>query len=135
MSFGVFIGVINFANIIADMICCAVIGFFLVGLVPISFNFSGEMAYPESEATSSAQGSTHRSRVGPRQPDSVLGKICARQRCARTPGSALLQSCGDMLGVVIIEISKYLVKMNLEIISGKIPINVKLIGYNWHDYR
>ena len=36
------------------MICCAVIGFFLVGLVPISFNFSGEMAYPESEATSSA---------------------------------------------------------------------------------
>ena len=72
MSFGVFIGVINFANIIADMICCAVIGFFLVGLVPISFNFSGEMAYPESEATSSAQGSTHRSRVGPRQPDSVL---------------------------------------------------------------
>ena len=46
------------------------------------------------------------------------------------PGSALLQSCGDMLGVVIIEISKYLVKMNLEIISGKIPINVKLIGYN-----
>ena len=67
------------------MICCAVIGFFLVGLVPISFNFSGEMAYPESEATS----------------------------------SALLQSCGDMLGVVIIEISKYLVQMDLELISGK----------------
>ena len=67
------------------MICCAVIGFFLVGLVPISFNFSGEMAYPESEATS----------------------------------SALLQSCGDMLGVVIIEICKYLVQMDLELISGK----------------
>ena len=67
------------------MICCAVIGFFLVGLVPISFNFSGEMAYPESEATS----------------------------------SALLQSCGDMLGVVIIEISKHLVQMDLELISGK----------------
>ena len=47
------------------------------------------MAYPESEATS----------------------------------SALLQSCGDMLGVVIIEISKYLVQMDLEIISGKFSKN------------
>ena len=48
------------------------------------------MAYPESEATS----------------------------------SALLQSCGDMLGVVIIEISKYLVQMDLELISGKCVFTV-----------
>ena len=96
VSFGVFIGVINFASILADMICCAVIGFFLVGLVPISFNFSGEMAYPESEATS----------------------------------SALLQSCGDMLGVVIIEISKYLVQIELALISGKLFL---LFGCNIHS--
>ena len=78
------------------MICCAVIGFFLVGLVPISFNFSGEMAYPESEATS----------------------------------SALLQSCGDMLGVAIIEISKYLVQIELELISGKLFLQ---FGCNIHS--
>ena len=67
------------------LILGSVIGFFLVGLVPISFNFSGEMAYPESEATS----------------------------------SALLQSSGDMLGVVIIEISKYLVQLDMEVLSGE----------------
>ena len=43
------------------------------------------MAYPESEATS----------------------------------SALLQSSGDMLGVVIIEISKYLVQLDMEVLSGE----------------
>ena len=91
VSFCVFIGIINLASILADMICCAVIGFFLVGLVPISFNFSGEMAYPESEATS----------------------------------SALLQSSGDMLGVLIIEISKYLVQLDPGIISGKQNLLIK----------
>ena len=67
----------------ASMIMYATMGFFFIGLVPISFNFSGEMAYPESEATS----------------------------------SALLQFSGDLLGVVIIEISKKLVKLGKETLT------------------
>ena len=53
------------------------------------------MAYPESEATS----------------------------------SALLQSSGDMLGVVIIEISKYLVQLDMEVLSGE---RVQYIEHMWY---
>ena len=77
---------IKYSSIVVDMICCGLMGFFLIGLVPISFGFSGEMAYPESEATS----------------------------------SAILISCGDLLGVVIIEISKYLVDLEYDFLSGKL---------------
>ena len=37
-----------------DAIVAALIGFFMIGIVPICFNFGGELIYPESEATGSA---------------------------------------------------------------------------------
>jgi len=93
VTFGLFVAIISFPNIILFIICCAFLGFFLIGLVPISFGFSGEMAYPESEATS----------------------------------SAILISCGDLLGVVIIETSKYLISLNQQSLTGPLITSIFLI--------
>ena len=95
LSFGVFVLTLKYyASIVVNMICSSLMGFFLIGLVPISFGFSGEMAYPESEATS----------------------------------SAILITCGDLLGVVIIEISKYLVELDEDFLSGKLGTPLLMVS-------
>ena len=54
LSLSAFVYVGTFGIFWLDAIVAALIGFFMIGIVPIFFNFGGELVYPESEATGSA---------------------------------------------------------------------------------
>ena len=54
LSLSTFVYVGTFGIFWLDAIVAALIGFFMIGIVPICFNFGGELVYPESEATGSA---------------------------------------------------------------------------------
>ena len=54
LSLSAFVYVGTFGIFWVDAVVAALIGFFMIGIVPICFNFGGELVYPESEATGSA---------------------------------------------------------------------------------
>ena len=54
LSLSAFVYVGTFGIFWADAVVASLIGFFMIGIVPICFNFGGELVYPESEATGSA---------------------------------------------------------------------------------
>ena len=54
LSLSAFVYVGTFGIFWVDAVVASLIGFFMIGIVPIFFNFGGELVYPESEATGSA---------------------------------------------------------------------------------
>ena len=54
LSLSAFVYVGTFGIFWVDAVVASLIGFFMIGIVPICFNFGGELVYPESEATGSA---------------------------------------------------------------------------------
>ena len=77
LSLSAFVYVGTFGIFWLNAIVAALIGFFMIGIVPICFNFGGELVYPESEAT----------------------------------GSALLTCSANLIGFIVIEISKAIFKI------------------------
>ena len=54
LSLSAFVYVGTFGIFWVDAVVASLIGFFMIGIVPIFFNFGGELVYPESEATGAA---------------------------------------------------------------------------------
>jgi len=54
LSLSAFVYVGTFGIFWVNTVVASLIGFFMIGIVPICFNFGGELVYPESEATGSA---------------------------------------------------------------------------------